>query len=198
MLLKKPAFLFFLVLTVLATLIPAHASVVEHEVTADGNVEPTEEPRAVEEPVVMDTPVEEQAPVVDEQQQKEEAIPVLVVEEEETVAAEPVPPSEGTTNDPQCPDRDHLMRCAGEHLDTNKNGLLERAELQSAIDKLPFWARGILSILGSVDKMMKKCDVDGDDAISIDYDMQHNKETCLSTCFKRRAFKGAFFPDCEL
>ena len=60
------------------------------------------------------------------------------------------------------------------------------------------YARGILQILGSVDKMMKKCDVDGDDAISIDYDMEHNKETCLATCFKRRAFKSAFFPDCDL
>lgn len=46
--------------------------------------------------------------------------------------------------------------------------------------------------------MMKKCDVDGDDAISIDYDMLHNKDTCLATCFKRRAFKQAFFADCEL
>jgi hypothetical protein len=60
------------------------------------------------------------------------------------------------------------------------------------------YARGVLKILGSVDKMMKKCDVDGDDAIGIDYDMSHNSETCLATCFKRRAFKSAFFPDCEL
>ena len=60
------------------------------------------------------------------------------------------------------------------------------------------YARGILRILGSVDKMMEKCDVDGDDAISIDYDMKHNQETCLATCFKRRAFKASFFPDCNL
>jgi len=131
--------------------------------------------------------------------------------------------------DPKCPDRDHLMRCAAVHLDTNKNGKLDRSELQSAIDQLPWYvldkksvasgreeciihyelskllfcfifryARGILQILGSVDKMMKKCDVDKDDAISIDYDMEHNKETCLATCFKRRAFKSAFFPECEL
>lgn len=100
--------------------------------------------------------------------------------------------------DPTCPDRDHLMRCAGSYLDTNKNGMLERDELQTAIDKLPWLARGVLSILGSVDKMMKKCDVDGDGAISIDYDMEHNKETCLATCFKKRAFKSAFFPDCDL
>ena len=55
---------------------------------------------------------------------------------------------------------------------------------------------GILNILGSVDKMMKKCDVDGDDAIGMGYDMEHNKETCLATCFKRRAFKSSFFPEC--
>ena len=100
--------------------------------------------------------------------------------------------------DPTCPDRDHLMRCAAVHLDHNKNGKLDRNELQSAIDKLPWLARGVLQILGSVDKMMQKCDVDGDGAISIDYDMQNNKETCLATCFKKRAFKGAFFPECDL
>jgi hypothetical protein len=100
--------------------------------------------------------------------------------------------------DPKCPDREHLMICAGAILDTNKNGKLDRDELQTAIDSLPWWARGVLKILGSVDKMMLKCDVDGDDAISIDYDMEHNKETCLATCFKRRAFKGAFFPECDL
>jgi hypothetical protein len=45
---------------------------------------------------------------------------------------------------------------------------------------------------------MKKCDVDGDDAIGMDYDMSHNGDTCLATCFKRRAFKRAFFSECEL
>lgn len=44
---------------------------------------------------------------------------------------------------------------------------------------------------------MKKCDIDGDDAISMDYDMIHNKDNCLASCFKRRAFKNSFFPDCE-
>jgi hypothetical protein len=99
--------------------------------------------------------------------------------------------------DPTCPDRAHLMRCAAVHLDTNQNGKLDRDELQKAIDKLPWLARGVLQILGSVDKMMKKCDVDGDDAISMDYDMEHNHETCLATCLKRRVFKSAFFPDCD-
>ena len=106
--------------------------------------------------------------------------------------------AETSAIDPTCPDRDHLMRCAAHHLDTNKNGMLDRDELQTAIDRLPWLARGVLQILGSVDKMMKKCDVDGDGAISIDYDMEHNKETCLATCFKRRAFKSAFFPGCDM
>ena len=59
--------------------------------------------------------------------------------------------------DPNCPSRERVIRCAGIHLDTNQNGFLERAELQSAIDRLPWYSRGIISILGSVDKMMKKC-----------------------------------------
>lgn len=99
--------------------------------------------------------------------------------------------------DPNCPSRDLIIRCAGKYLDTNKNGKLDRPELQGAIDSLPWYARGILQILGSVDKMMKKCDTDGDDAISMDYDMIHNKDQCLASCFKRKAFKSSFFPDCE-
>ena len=56
--------------------------------------------------------------------------------------------------DPNCPSRDLIIRCAGEYLDENKNGKLDRSELQGAIDKLPWYARGILQILGSVDKMV--------------------------------------------
>jgi hypothetical protein len=100
-------------------------------------------------------------------------------------------------NDDSCPSRAYVIKCAGQYLDTNRNGLLERAELQSAIDALPWYSRGIISILGSVDKMMKKCDMDGDGAISMDYDMKNNGESCLSTCFKRLAFKKAFFPNCS-
>lgn len=43
---------------------------------------------------------------------------------------------------------------------------------------------------------MKKCDADGDGSITIDVDMEETKETCLATCFKRKAFKKLFFPDC--
>jgi hypothetical protein len=104
----------------------------------------------------------------------------------------------GAGENPKCPSRQHVTLCAGRYLDANKNGKLERAELQAAIDSLPWYGRGILNILGSVDKMMQKCDVDKDDAISMGYDMIHNAETCLATCFKRMAFKKAFFPDCNL
>lgn len=180
----KLNFLFILLVTLLS-LVAAQEGVTETEVTADGNV-------VVEEPVV---PVEEST-MPEGEQVIEEAVVAEEVSMEEVPMAVEEPAA--VEDDPKCPDRDHLMRCAGEYLDTNKNRLLERSELQSAIDLLPFWARGILSILGSVDKMMTKCDVDGDDAISIDYDMQNNKETCLATCFKRRAFKSAFFPDCNL
>ena len=111
-------------------------------------------------------------------------------EEEQAVEKEP--------EDPACPSRPHIIRCAAAHLDVNKNNKLEREELQGAIDSLPFLARGVLKIIGSVDKIMAKCDADGDGAISIDHDMDATKETCLATCFKRKSFKRAFFPECDL
>lgn len=75
--------------------------------------------------------------------------------------------------------------------------MLERSELETAINGLPWISRGILKVIGSIDKIMKKCDADGDGAIGIDTDMPATEETCLATCFKRKAFKGAFFPDCD-
>jgi len=99
--------------------------------------------------------------------------------------------------DPSCPSRPHIIRCAEHYLDTNRNGKLERKELEDAIAKLPWYSRGILKIIGSVDKIMKKCDYDGDGAISIVHDMENTQETCLATCFKRKAFKSAFFPECD-
>mmetsp|Transcript_15070 Transcript_15070/g.41721 ORF Transcript_15070/g.41721 Transcript_15070/m.41721 type:complete len:140 (-) Transcript_15070:101-520(-) len=101
------------------------------------------------------------------------------------------------TVDPNCPSREFIISCSKEYLDTNKNGKLDRVELETAIDQLPWYSRGILKILGSVDKIMAKCDVDKDDAISMDYDMENNHETCLATCFKRKVFRNAFFPECE-
>merc|ERR1719384_828936 len=99
--------------------------------------------------------------------------------------------------DPSCPSRPHIIRCAGLYLDKNQNKILEREELEAAIDNLPWYSRGILKIIGSVDKIMNKCDADGDGAISMEKDMPATEETCLATCFKRRAFKGAFFPECD-
>ena len=100
--------------------------------------------------------------------------------------------------DPKCPSRPHIVRCAQAYLDTNKNDMLEREELESAINSLAWYARGVLKIVGSVDAIMAKCDYDKDGAISIDYDMEKTKETCLASCFKKRAFKSSFFPECDL
>jgi hypothetical protein len=58
--------------------------------------------------------------------------------------------------DPSCPSRELIIRCAGKHLDTNGNGKLDRLELEAAIGSLPWFARGILQILGSVDKMVRR------------------------------------------
>lgn len=99
--------------------------------------------------------------------------------------------------DPNCPSRSHIIRCAGKYLDTNQNQKLERSELETAINTLPWYARGVLKVIGSIDKIMKKCDADGDDAIGMDTDMPATEDTCLATCFKRKAFKAAFFPECD-
>lgn len=44
--------------------------------------------------------------------------------------------------DPNCPSRGLIIRCAGQHLDTNGNGKLDRDELDTAIKSLPWYARG--------------------------------------------------------
>jgi len=126
--------------------------------------------------------------------EEEEVVPP-VVEEEEVVEEE----SESTTTteeDPSCPSRPHVIRCAAKYLDTNQNGQLEKSELETAMNAVPWILRSLLNIIGSVDAIMKKCDADGDGAIDIDVDMKATEETCLATCFKRKAFKRLFFPDC--
>jgi hypothetical protein len=40
--------------------------------------------------------------------------------------------------DENCPDRGHIIRRAGVYLDSNKNGKLDRAELDDAIASLPW------------------------------------------------------------
>jgi len=42
---------------------------------------------------------------------------------------EPIKPEEAVEIDETCPDRDHIVRCTGAHLDTNRNGKLDRDEL---------------------------------------------------------------------
>ena len=74
---------------------------------------------------------------------------------EEGECANPDAP-EAVEEDPNCPSRELIIRCAGKHLDANKNGKLDRDELENAIDSLPWYARGILQILGSVDKMVSR------------------------------------------
>jgi len=173
--------------------------------------EPVPEP-AVEEPIISETAPEEivkeslepvpaqdpePEPVQEEEEEQQQPEPTTTKQEEAAAEASSAATTE-EINTPNCPSRKHVIACAAKYLDKNENGLLERSELQGAIDKLPWLSRGLLKILGSVDKMMTKCDMDGDDAISIGYDMDHNAETCLATCFKRRAFKSAFFAECEV
>ena len=43
--------------------------------------------------------------------------------------------------DKNCPDRGHIIRCTGAHLDLNKNGKLDRSELDSAIQSLPWYVQ---------------------------------------------------------
>jgi hypothetical protein len=98
--------------------------------------------------------------------------------------------------DSKCPSRPHVIRCAAKYLDSNHNGALERDELENAMKNVSWIVRGLLKVIGSVDSIMKKCDADGDGQITIEQDMEATKETCLATCFKRKAFKRLFFPDC--
>jgi hypothetical protein len=115
------------------------------------------------------------------------------VDEEPIVSAKE---EEMVVEDPKCPSRPHVVRCAAKYLDTDQNGALEREELDSAVKNVSWIVRGLLKVIGSTDAIMKKCDADGDGKITIEHDMEATKETCLATCFKRKAFKQLFFPEC--
>ena len=119
-------------------------------------------------------------------------------EEEEEAATEEEEESTTTTEeeDPTCPSRPHIIRCAAKYLDINQNNQLERSELETAMNSVPWILRSLLNIIGSIDAIMKKCDADGDGAIDIEGDMKATEETCLATCCKRKVFKMLFFPDC--
>ena len=137
---------------------------------------------------------------------EEEAIVPPVEEEEETTEESTTTTTTTTTEttsdgeeeeeDPACPSRPHVIRCAAKYLDTNQNGALEKSELETAMNTVPWILRSLLNIIGSVDAIMKKCDADGDGSIDIEVDMKATEETCLATCFKRKVFKKLFFPDC--
>lgn len=62
---------------------------------------------------------------------------------------------------PKCPTRPHIIKCAAKYLDTNQNDLLERSELDAAMGEVHWLARGLLKVIGSTDAIMKKCDADG-------------------------------------
>ena len=130
----------------------------------------------------------------------EEETIVPPVEEEETTEESTTTTTTETTSeeeeDPACPSRPHVIRCAAKYLDTNQNGALEKSELETAMNTVPWILRSLLNIIGSVDAIMKKCDADGDGSIDIEVDMKATEETCLATCFKRKVFKKLFFPDC--
>jgi len=66
--------------------------------------------------------------------------------------------SDAPPEDPNCPSRAYVIRCAGIHLDKNQNGKLERAELQSAIDKLRWYSRG-QSLVLLLDRLNIRCSV---------------------------------------
>jgi hypothetical protein len=130
-------------------------------------------------------------------------IPPVCSKDDETCKAQveekPVASAEGeemVIEDPKCPSRPHVVRCAAKFLDANQNGALEREELESAMKNVSWIVRGLLKVIGSTDTIMKKCDADGDGKITIEHDMEATKETCLATCFKRKAFKQLFFPEC--
>jgi hypothetical protein len=101
-----------------------HAEVAEAECNAEGDC------TNIDAGVPDDTPVE----TVPEPDASGQAIAEEIPNE---TASEETP-----EEDPNCPSRAYVIRCAGEYLDTNKNGKLDRIELQTAIDKLPWYARG--------------------------------------------------------
>ena len=69
--------------------------------------------------------------------------------------------AEEEEEDPKCPSRPHIIKCAAKYLDTNQNNLLERSELDAAMGEVHWLARGLLKVIGSTDAIMKKCDADG-------------------------------------
>ncbi|KAL7467332.1 hypothetical protein ACHAXS_007576 [Conticribra weissflogii] len=57
--------------------------------------------------------------------------------EPETVVVE----EEKAPEDPKCPSRPHVIRCAAKYLDSDHNGSLERSELEAAMNEVPWLLR---------------------------------------------------------
>ena len=68
--------------------------------------------------------------------------------QEETTIMEKVADEPEVEIDKNCPDRGHIIRCTGAHLDLNKNGKLDRDELDAAIQSLPWYVRIFSFIMG--------------------------------------------------
>jgi hypothetical protein len=128
---------------------PAHQDEPPQENVATADSEQTAE-HAV---VVEEEPMDAESHVAEEERPLEDAPEEESIEEETRHAEEGVP-RENTASqsslqeeareeiDPICPSRRHVIRCTAQYLDTNNNNYLERSELQSAIDQLPWLSRG--------------------------------------------------------
>jgi hypothetical protein len=66
-------------------------------------------------------------------------VPMVSAEDRECAVEGECADPNAVVIDPNCPDRDHVVRCAGKYLDKNQNGFLERSELQGVIDELPWY-----------------------------------------------------------
>ena len=54
--------------------------------------------------------------------------------------------AEAEEEDPKCPSRPHVIRCAAKYLGTNHNGALEREELESVMNSVPWLLRSEYSL----------------------------------------------------
>lgn len=83
-------------------------------------------------------------------------------EETEPATPEPVVEETKEPEDPKCPSRPHIIRCAAKYLDTNQNGALERSELEAVMDSVPWLLRSefitVISICISCGSVLRKMD----------------------------------------
>jgi hypothetical protein len=127
-----------------------HAEVAEVECTAEGDCSSPDIAESIQADYVPDV----SEPDVSEKAVEEDNAEAAAAADDEPVEATPKETAETSqkeeeqdksstpAEDPNCPSRAYVIRCAEQYLDTNKNGKLERQELQTAIDTLPWYARG--------------------------------------------------------